>query len=386
MKILQVTPSYKPAHVYGGPTVSVSLLAEELTKDGQDVLVLTTTANGQKELKTKTGVPQQVDGVKVIYFKRWTKDHTHLSPALLSFLWKNVKKYDVVHVHSWWNLVATLSVLICALQGVRPVLSPRGMLSFYSFQNQHSLFKSLLHRFFFKPLLKHTFYHATSESESKDYVLLNKNWQGIIAPNFLPIPLLSTPPHKESKDFKFILLCRIHPIKNIETVFRCLARLSFPFSLSILGSGDPAYIVQLKEYATTLNIVEQITWRGRIVGDQKFKLLQEADLLLLLSFYESFANVVIESLVCGTPVFIAQSVGIADYIKKNDLGWISSHDDNDIINKLEEAYQNQSKRARIRAKAPAMVRKDFSGTNLSSIYNDLYWQVKQLNLSFNDSI
>jgi len=43
MKIIQVTASYKPAYVYGGPTMSVSKLSEELVKVGTDLEVICTT-------------------------------------------------------------------------------------------------------------------------------------------------------------------------------------------------------------------------------------------------------------------------------------------------------------------------------------------------------
>src|SRR6266496_3119649 len=81
MKILFIIPSYKPAYIYGGTTVVVSLLAESLASHGHQVTVYTTTANGKNELEVETGKEIIIDGVKVFYFKRITKDHSHISPA-----------------------------------------------------------------------------------------------------------------------------------------------------------------------------------------------------------------------------------------------------------------------------------------------------------------
>lgn len=106
MRIIQITAAYKPAYIYGGPTMSVAKLCEELTEVKVEVKVevenkteiknkievLTTTANGTAELPVAIGLPQLVDGVKVTYFKRLTKDHTHFSPALLSALGKKLRK------------------------------------------------------------------------------------------------------------------------------------------------------------------------------------------------------------------------------------------------------------------------------------------------------
>jgi glycogen synthase len=55
MKILHIIASYKPAYVYGGPVMSVSMLAEQLALAGNQVDVYTTTANGKTELPVKTG-------------------------------------------------------------------------------------------------------------------------------------------------------------------------------------------------------------------------------------------------------------------------------------------------------------------------------------------
>src|SRR3954466_11833550 len=121
--------------IYGGPTMSVSMLSEQLVKAGIDCSVFTTTANGPTELPVTIGIPVNVDGVWVTYFKRITKDHTHFSPALLLALWQRVKQYNIVHIHAWWNTVSVLSGLIAVLRGVPVIVSPRGTLSNYSFHN-----------------------------------------------------------------------------------------------------------------------------------------------------------------------------------------------------------------------------------------------------------
>ena len=48
MKLLVVTPFYKPAYVYGGPVRSIPSLCEGLTSIGNDVTVYTTNANGKE--------------------------------------------------------------------------------------------------------------------------------------------------------------------------------------------------------------------------------------------------------------------------------------------------------------------------------------------------
>ena len=92
MNILIVIPSYKPAFVYGGPIYSVSRLAEALVQIGNSVTVYTTNANGAEDLNITIGESVDVDGVNVLYFKRWTRGHSNFSPTLLLRLIKNAKK------------------------------------------------------------------------------------------------------------------------------------------------------------------------------------------------------------------------------------------------------------------------------------------------------
>src|ERR1700760_3480955 len=105
MKILHVVPSYKPAYIYGGTTESVTHLCEGLVNAGEQVKVFTTTANGKEELDIPPNKEYNVDGVGVIYFKRIFKDPVYISPALWKRLYRDCDKYDVVHIHSWWNML-----------------------------------------------------------------------------------------------------------------------------------------------------------------------------------------------------------------------------------------------------------------------------------------
>ena len=83
MKIIHITPSYKPAYIYGGPIVSVSSLCESLADANIEICVLTTTANGKNRLK-QSELSKTVDGVTIMYF-RSINGHRHFS---LSLLWK----------------------------------------------------------------------------------------------------------------------------------------------------------------------------------------------------------------------------------------------------------------------------------------------------------
>lgn len=383
MKILHITPSYKPAFIYGGTTVSVSQLCENLSQDNENqVTVITTTANGQQELPIANKTPINVNGVSVYYFRRITKDHTHFSPTLLWFLFKNVKSFDVVHIHSWWNLVAVFAVLVCWLRGVKPILAPRGMLSKYSFEHENSLKKQLIHHSLGKFLLSKTFIHATASAELTEGKQLVSQWQGFVLPNILPLP--KTPIIHEqdsnSSPIKLLFLSRIDKKKGLELLFEALSKVSFLFHLDIIGTGDSVYINELQQLATDYHIDKNITWLGRIEGEKRFEYYAQADIFLLLSQNENFANVVIEALSQGTAVFISDNVGLADYVMQKQLGEITKLEVNEIVEKLQDFTKNQTLRKKIRDTAPTIIAQDFDKANIVKQYLYEYEKVRLANL------
>ncbi len=383
MKIIQICAAYKPAYIYGGPTMSVSKLSEELVKAGQDVTVLATTANGKTELDVPVGEAQLVDGVKVFYFKRLTKDHTHFSPSLLRFLHQTIKNEKrktknpqlIIHIHAWWNLVSIFSCWIAKLHGVKVILSPRGMLTSYSLTNRNSKSKDLIHSLLGKALLKYCHIHATSAKEQRDVQQTCAVKGFSIIPNFVRFPKITSTPFVESETYRLLFLSRIEEKKGLELLFEALAQLTINWQLSIAGTGTPEYVDSLKHLAERLQIQTKIDWLGQVGDEAKFDLLAAQDLLVLTSYNENFANVVVESLAMGTPVLLSEEVGLADYVIENDLGWVTSHNVEMISETIHQSFLAIAKRKNIRTTAPEIIKKDFNENLLTSRYIEMYQQL-----------
>ena len=376
MKILQINASYKPAYIYGGPTMSVSKLSEQMLKAGYIVEVFTTTANGATELLDV--IPNRqviVDGIPVTYLKRITKDHSHFSPALLTKLWKEVKDFDLVHIHAWWNLVSVLSCWIALMRGVPLLISPRGTLSAYSFTNKNSFPKRIIHNFLGKSLLKKSNIHVTSQREKTaiENIVVPKRIFNIA--NFVAIPdNISIVSPKSDKLLQLLFFSRIEEKKGLDILLNALASVAVPYHLTIAGDGDPGYIEQLKAIASANGLSEHISWIG-FQGVNKFDLLARYDLMILPSHDENFGNVVIESLSVGTPVLISKNVGLADYVSKTDLGWVCELSEGDISIFINNIYQQGDKLSIIREQAPRQIRKDFSEETLTEKYINMYNEI-----------
>lgn len=352
--------------------MSASMLCEELSKKHVFVEVFTTTANGTKELPVTTNVAVNVDGVNVTYFKRITKDHTHLSPAMLKALWQQVKQFNVVHIHAWWNLVSIFSCFIALIKGVPIILSPRGTLSPYSFSNKNISKKRLIHNLLGKKLLKKIHIHATSLSEKKAVEQLVCPLSITTHPNFVKLNKPDIKVRSTEKEMRLLFFSRIEEKKGLDILLNALQSVNIPFSLTIAGDGDKSYINKLKESVAMPALSEKITWAGYI-GADKFELLASHDLLILPSHDENFGNVVIESLSVGTAVLISENVGLANYISEHKMGWVCQTTPLSVSTQINNIGIKYTKHLEeIRNTAPDIVRKDFTGDKLTEQYIQFY--------------
>jgi len=391
MKIIHVTASYKPAYIYGGPIQSVGKLCEALQnfsanddtfRQAQDdhfnIEVLTTTANGKEELNVEAVKPQIVEGVSVTYFNRWTKDHSHFSPGLLLGLRKVLRQAQhdniVIHIHAWWNLVSILSCWVAKWYKIPVLLSPRGMLTSYTIGNRNSISKKILHSLVGKKLLKYIHIHATSEQEKADILKIIQPKSITVISNLVGFKeeVSSRAYQVVGAPFRILFLSRIEEKKGLDLLFEALGLLDFSWSLGIAGSGKENYVESLKAKAESLALNDRITWLGQIADEDKFKLMQNFDLLVLPSHNENFANVIVESLSVGTAVLVSEYVGLANYVRDKDLGWVSSLDPIEISEQITASYRNTNKRIHIRDTAPSIIRQDFNDEVLVEAYINLY--------------
>jgi len=380
MRILHIVPSYKPAYIYGGPIESVSRLCEALVQHGHTVDVFTTTANGKTELDVEPNEILDVDGVKVTYFARITKDPSHISIELWTTLWKSANQYDIIHIHSWWNILVMVAAKIALLRCRQKVIvAPRGMLSSYIFNSGKAILKRSIHAVVGKNLLSKCEFHATADAEYVECKSLIPSWKGFIAPNILLLP--DVPFSRETnKDFTLLFMSRIHPKKGLELLFQAISELPFRVTLNIAGSGDELYIEQLKNYALELQINEQICWIGWVNRDEKFGELLKADLLTLTSFNENFANVVIEALHMGTAVLLSENVGLAKFVDRELVGWVCSLHYENIKEKLIDAYNSKNKLEKIRENGRKIIEKNFSQMILMKIYEENYLRISKTDI------
>jgi len=371
MKILFVVPYYKPAYVYGGPIVVISMLAERLVALGHDVTIYTTASNGKAELNVRKNEEVNVDGVKVYYFSKITGDNTYLSLKLWRHLNKTAANFDIIHIHTWWNFFVLGAALICRNKGIKPIISPHGMLSDYILYTRNAFAKRWVHKLLGKKLMQNSWLHVSTEMEWTESRRIIEGWDGEIIPNLVKLPEKKYP-RPNNDIFTIGFLSRIDPKKGLDVLIKALSKVDFEYKLLIAGSGEESYINTLKGLARKCGNSDKLEWVGWKGGDGKFEYLGQLDLMALTSHSENFAIVVIESLAVGTPVFLSDQVGLFKYVAEKSYGWVTTMDVDKVTTKLNRLYQEKAKFVEINAESPEQIAHEYQESHLAEQYLHLY--------------
>ena len=304
MNALHVTPGYYPAHIYGGPIESVHQLCRHLGHAGCAVKVLTTDANGADSvLKVDTGRVVHLEKNLDVRYCRRIWPHT-VSPALLRLLTSFIREADVVHLTSVYSFPTLPTLALCKHLQKPVVWSPRG-----SFQRRPGTRRAgvkALWEFLCRQVIpSQLVIHVTSEQEAREAASRIGNIDIAVIPNGVPQP--KTIAHKPRQgDLRLLYVGRLHTRKGIEELLQAcrilIDRKITAWTLTIVGSGDEAYLRTLKTLTASLSLSDRVRFAGMLVGREKEKLFEDTDILVHPSYSENFGLVIAEALAHGIPV------------------------------------------------------------------------------------
>ncbi len=368
LKILHISPYYLPDVAFGGPVFSVSALCEALAKENVEVTVFTVGYNDDVNYP----ITEQLNGVTVKYFKRdWGKP-CQVSTQLWKALENEVTGFDLVHLHTWWNILIFKSIQIIKARHVPLVVAPRGMLSDYSFTHRKTFLKRWFQSIAGKKLLEGVSLHATADAEAKDMALRTGRPVETISvmPNLLA--LSSSEYAEPAGGYKLGFLSRLHHKKGIEVLLDAVAQCPEVDELVIGGAGDPLYEQQLKTQIKNLGIEEKVRFVGWIRQENKEEFFKQFHVFALPSFNENFANVVAEAWASGKPVIVSTEVGLSDYVEKYHLGWICKAEVGSVVEKIKQALRERDKWPQMGMAALKLVDERFSDAQMVKDYLKLY--------------
>ena len=332
MRVLMVVQSYFPFQDRGGPVFKVRALARGLAKRGQQITVLTADLGFETDYgsdvkirRCQWGWYAEEDGVEIIYLS--TVAHYRaltLNPRVVAFCRASVSQFDLVHLYGLYDLLGPAVSFFCRRRRIPYVIEPMGM---YRPIDRSYRLKRLWHWSLGDIYWRHAAQIvATSEMEQQELVedgvpaekvvIRYNGIDGSASGEQPPRGVFRTKWGIPAHEWLVLFLGRLIPRKGADILIEAFSE-ACPRSgrLVIAGpEGEPGYRTVIEQRAREAGIESRVVFTGALYGHDKSALMIDADIFVLPSRYENFANSVAEAIAFGIPVIITDCCGIRSLV------------------------------------------------------------------------
>jgi len=323
-----VIPAYYPAVRYGGPIRSVHGLSTALVRAGHEVHVFTTTLDGDEDVDVPVNTAVDLDGVQVHYFRVPALRRLCWSPAMGERMRRDIRSYDVVHLHSTFLWPTWAAARAASRAQVPYLIAPRGMLVGDMIRRKSRWVKTawidLVER---RTLREAAAVHVTAELEAQELHKLRFDLPELVCmPNGVEVPTSHAPLHPSLAGLigarpYALFLSRISWKKGLDRLIR--AWQSVPeLLLVVAGNDDESYEPTLRTLAQEAGVAERVLFVGAVSDANKWALYAGAQFFLLPSYSENFGNAVVEAMSMSCPVIVSPEVGAASLVESSGGGLV----------------------------------------------------------------
>ncbi|MBA4744728.1 glycosyltransferase [Muricauda sp. TY007] len=200
----------------------------------------------------------------------------------------------------------------------------------------------------------------TGISDSKKLKVLNNPVSNEI--QVKKVQLLESP-------IKFITVGRLTKQKGHDRILRCLSKITFDFTYTIIGDGPKKK--NLLDLAKNLGISDKIIHIP--FTDKVYEQLYKHHIYLQGSYYEGFPNALLESLGSGTPAIVFEAPGGINEIMSNDSNGFIVENEHEFIKKINYVKDNLSEFSP--SKVSKIVREKFGSDIVIRQYEDFFNQI-----------
>jgi glycosyltransferase involved in cell wall biosynthesis len=141
---------------------------------------------------------------------------------------------------------------------------------------------------------------------------------------------------EERKPFVFVTICRLVPVKNLNTLIKVFAEIveenqDREMKLWIVGDGPERE--NLKDLVKKLGIYENVNFWG--FQEEVVTFLEQADAFVLPSISEGFSISLVEAMLCGLPCVVTNQGGPSEIVEEGKTGFlINPYQADDLKSKM----------------------------------------------------
>jgi glycosyltransferase involved in cell wall biosynthesis len=382
VKLVHVVPTYEPAFRYGGTIRAVAGLCRGLARIGHDVTVVTTDCDGAGALDVPLDRAVTREGVRVRYCRGGRPRRLYRSSAMARALGDLVPVADLVHVHAVFLWPGFAAARAAERAGTPYFLSPHGMLERGLIERRSRFLKSawirLVER---RTLARAAAIHVTSEAEAEAIRTLHLDLRPlvVVANGIDPVRVPDDGVlHDAWRDVRtgqrVLFLGRISWKKGLNDLVDAMATLP-EATLVVAGNDDEGLLPTLLARVAGHGMEARVRFIGPVDDAAKWRLLAQADVMVMPSLFENFGIVVIEALAVGTPVIVARGVGVADFVARHGLGEVSETGPAPLAGSIRALLVDSGRRATIAVAAPRLVSDGYGWSGIARRMADAYRQV-----------
>ncbi|MEH2147705.1 glycosyltransferase [Nostoc sp.] len=348
MKILFIAP-YIGA-TYGGTSKIVTELVEAIGFLGVSVDLVTTHANGSNNLDVSLNEWINQKCYRVQYFDCWYRDDFIISPSLISWLFKNVNSYDIVHSQTVFAPMISVANSICKYFQIPYIVTPHGMLEPWALS-----YKAWKKRIYYKVFENSAIQNSSAIQATSSLELNNINSlkfqntvfvpNGIRRQEFEPLsnPEIFYQQFPETRGKTLILfLGRIDPKKGLDLLAPAFAKVynQFPhIHLVVAGPDNIGFMDKAQNYFLQADCLDAVTFTGMVSGALKYAALAAANLYVAPSYSEGFSISILEGMASGLPCIITTACNFPEAAKA-EAAHVVEINVNAIANALIECLSN----------------------------------------------
>lgn len=303
-------------------------------------------------------VDEVIDGIHVIRSGSATLRAPHIPVHLAAFLWYQKQerdKYDVVvdeiHGIPFFSPLYSRAKIVALICEVAHELwdttfpFPWNKIGRFVEQEYFRFYRSV-------PFL------TISNSTRNDLIPM-----GVEDKRITVLPMGLTVPRKYRKIPKekiptLLFIARLTKAKGVEDAIETLrlVRKKADVQLWIAGSGSDGYVEEVKEKIKAYGLADSVGWWGYVDEQLKFKLMQQAHLLIVPSVKEGWGLTVPEAGWFGTPAVGYDVGGLRDVIQHGKTGLLTKPNARDLSNQIVRLLGNQKQYARFCRQAQALAK------------------------------
>lgn len=365
MRILHVVTLVSQDGAYGGPLRVALNQSAELRRRGHEVHL----AAGWRGVGP---VPTSMQGMPAFLFavRRLVPQKGFsglISPGLARWLLRNVRRYDLVHVHAGRDLVSVSSMAIVRLLGQVYVTQTHGMV-----QPDERASTRLLDAMLVRRLLRSArcrFVLTDEEASGLRHALGPASTLQLLV-NGVPRTDLTSAP----SDTAEVLFCaRLHkrkrPLVFVELADQLRDRVSAQF---VLIGADEGELAAVEQSITTRGLQDRVRYEGSLDYDQVEARMSRAAVYVLPSVNEPFPMSLLEALALGLPSVCTDTCGISDVLQRESAAIVTDGSVDAMAAAVLDLLQDEDLRRYTSIRARQAVHRHFSmqvvGDHLEEAY------------------